>query len=314
MFFRPPARSARAWVVLFGLLPAVAVAPQGVAVSADGTVVEVAVLAGERAAGFGRRLERLGLGSAELLAEIARREPLGEYRFLPPAEALPGLRRFEGMFPPGSWRVTVPGGGGYGVCLAVTRALLEESRRRLEGLAAESGLSPDNGLSLPETLALAGLVEKETVGRQGYTLVASVFLKRLRHGVRLCSCPSVEYALGYHRPFLLRSDLAVDSPYNTYRHPGLPPGPICFFSDEALRAAARPADSPYWFFLFDWAANELVFSAGQAEHERRSLEARRGYVRRFGPGSLYRRYPGLFYEPVGAPGGALAQVPSNPLP
>ncbi len=310
--FRPRGRLRRPLLPAAGLLALLAAAaaqegarPAGIAAGLAGRApaeaaagrAEVSVEIGERLADFGRRLERRGLGSAGLLGEIARREPLAEYPFLPPRAA---ARRFEGMFPPGRYAIALPAARPgesarerrYRACLAVVRALLGESRRRLEGL--ELG----NDLGLRRTLILASLVEKEAVSRRGYGEVASVFLKRLRHGMRLASCPSVEYALGYHRPFLLRADLAVDSPYNTYRYAGLPPTPICFFSDEALRAAARPAASPFWFFLFDWTRGELVFSTGYAEHARRAVEARRNYGRLHGADRMYRKYPGLFYEPV----------------
>jgi UPF0755 protein len=69
-------------------------------------------------------------------------------------------------------------------------------------------------------------VEKESVKKENFEEVASVFFNRMRTGQTLGSCPTVEYALGYHRPFLLESDVRIQSPYNVYRNKGLPPTPI----------------------------------------------------------------------------------------
>jgi UPF0755 protein len=69
--------------------------------------------------------------------------------------------------------------------------------------------------------------------------VAIVFHRRLRSGIPFGSCPSVEYVLGSHRPFLTSDDVSIHSPYNLYKKPGLTPTPICFFSDSALQDALR---------------------------------------------------------------------------
>lgn len=82
---------------------------------------------------------------------------------------------------------------------------------------------PSGGLPPCSDLILASIVQKEDFPGHEYGLVASVFLNRLKTGMRLDSCASVEFTLGYNRPFLLRSDIAVQSPYDTYRIKGLPP-------------------------------------------------------------------------------------------
>jgi UPF0755 protein len=262
-------------------------------------------------ADFCRRLEELGLGSRAIVEEIARTEPLPEYPFVPPAgESLLGvqaaagggdpLRRFEGLFVPGSYPIVLPARppgqslreSGARAALQVIRTLLDRAAERLE---------PGGGQSRYEALILASIVEKEAVFHRRYEQVASVFQNRLRAGMRLASCPSVEYALGYHRPFLLRSDLALDSPYNTYRRHGLPPTPICFFSDAALQAVLRPVESPFYFFVVDWTAGDLYFAADFAGHQENVALARRSFAARYGAAEMYRRHPGLFYEPVPLP-------------
>jgi len=130
-------------------------------------------------------------------------------------------------------------------------------------------------------------------------MVASVFFNRLAEQMHLSSCPTLEYALGYHRPFLTRKDLGLDSPYNTYRYTGLPPTPIAFFSPEALAAVQHPALSDYLFFVFDWTKPRLLFARTPPEHERQAQQAEEEYARKYGLAELHRKYPGLFYRQVG---------------
>jgi UPF0755 protein len=108
------------------------------------------------------------------------------------------------------------------------------------------------GLGVRELVTLASLVEKETARADERTLVAGVYTNRLRIGMGLQCDPTVIYALekaGRYDGNLRRADLSFDSPYNTYRYPGLPPGPIAAPGRAALAAAASPADVPYLYFV-----------------------------------------------------------------
>jgi UPF0755 protein len=117
-----------------------------------------------------------------------------------------------------------------------------------EGLA-------DQGLSVYEGVTLASIVEREAVVTNERPLIASVYLNRLDIGMKLDADPTVQYALGYQedtgewwkRPLLL-VDLEVDSPYNTYKNPTLPPGPIANPGLESIRAVAEPANTEFMFF------------------------------------------------------------------
>lgn len=104
-----------------------------------------------------------------------------------------------------------------------------------------------------ELLILASIVEKETGVADERPQVASVFVNRLKKGMLLQTDPTVIYALtkGEHdlgRP-LLRRDLEVDSPYNTYKYAGLPPTPICSPGTASIMAAAHPDKTPYLYFV-----------------------------------------------------------------
>jgi UPF0755 protein len=107
-------------------------------------------------------------------------------------------------------------------------------------------------LSVRELVTLASIVEKETGKSDERPLVAAVYANRLRIGMPLQCDPTVIYALqraGRYNGNLTRADLQGDSPYNTYRYPGLPPGPIAAPGQASLQAAAHPADVPYIYFV-----------------------------------------------------------------
>ena len=111
------------------------------------------------------------------------------------------------------------------------------------------------GLALYEGVTLASIVEREALRDDEKPMIASVFLNRLAAGMRLDADPTVQYILGNQPgrggwwPVPLRSaDLRLDSPYNTYIYPGLPPGPIANPGLSALRAVAFPAQTPYYYF------------------------------------------------------------------
>ncbi len=106
-------------------------------------------------------------------------------------------------------------------------------------------------LSRPQIVTLASLVEKEAREPSERPLIAGVFYNRLKKHWRLESCATVQYALGSWKPQLTYKDLDVNSPYNTYRHPGLPPGPICNPGAAALEAASHPAQTDLMFFVAD---------------------------------------------------------------
>jgi UPF0755 protein len=108
------------------------------------------------------------------------------------------------------------------------------------------------GLSAREVVTIASLVEKETASAPERPIVSAVYQNRLRIGMGLQCDPTVIYALqlaGKWNGNLTRENLRVDSPYNTYRYAGLPPGPIASPGRASLEAAVRPAEAPYLYFV-----------------------------------------------------------------
>ncbi len=104
-------------------------------------------------------------------------------------------------------------------------------------------------LNLHQLLTLASIIEKEAVDPSEMPLISAVFWNRLRLEMPLQADPTVQYAVGKDRQRLTRDDLLVESPFNTYRRVGLPPGPIASPSLAAIRAAANPAAVGYLYFV-----------------------------------------------------------------
>ncbi len=109
------------------------------------------------------------------------------------------------------------------------------------------------GLSLYAAVTLASIVEREAVVPEEQPLIASVFINRLRMGMKLEADPTVQYVLGlqgegWWKAPLSLADLEIDTPFNTYRYPGLPPTPIANPGLAAIRAVAFPAESTYLYF------------------------------------------------------------------
>jgi UPF0755 protein len=110
----------------------------------------------------------------------------------------------------------------------------------------------EQNLSIRQVVALASLVEKETAKAEERPIVAAVYRNRLALGMPMQADPTVVYALakaGRYDGNIRKQDLAMDSPYNTYRYPGLPPGPIASPGKAALEAAVAPADVKHLYFV-----------------------------------------------------------------
>lgn len=104
-------------------------------------------------------------------------------------------------------------------------------------------------LTRHDAVTLASIVEREAVRPEERPAIAAVYYNRLRKGMRLEADPTIQYALGHHTSRVLYRDLDIDSPYNTYRRVGLPPGPIGSPGAPSLAAAVNPAQVPYLFFV-----------------------------------------------------------------
>ncbi len=138
----------------------------------------------------------------------------------------------------------------------------------------------DSSAPVHDTVTLASLVEKEARLRGERPLIASVFLNRLKIGMALQCDPTTIYAAlleARYRGTIYRSDLESRQAYNTYQHPGLPPGPIANPGIASLKAALQPAQSDYLYFVARAdGSGSHQFSAALDQHARAVQEYRRG--------------------------------------
>lgn len=126
------------------------------------------------------------------------------------------------------------------------------ARFRASFSAGQQAAAARQGLTVRQVVTLASLVEKETARADERPLVAAVYRNRMRIGMLMQADPTVVYALrrlGRYDGNIRRADLQIDSRYNTYRYPGLPPGPIAAPGQASLAAVVEPADVRYLYFV-----------------------------------------------------------------
>lgn len=215
-----------------------------------------------------RLYEEAGVGPAAAFLAASRRVDLI-------ASLDPAARDLEGYLFPDTYAFprNVPA---EVVAERMVRRFLEVFDADLRRAAAAQGLS------VREAVTLASLVEKETARPEERPLVAAVYHNRLRRGIPLQCDPTVIYALtlaGRYDGNLRRADLAFDSPYNTYRYPGLPPGPIAAPGRASLEAAVRPAAVDYLYFVSRNDGSH-VFATTLAEHARNVRQYQIEFFRR----------------------------------
>lgn len=131
-------------------------------------------------------------------------------------------------------------------------------------------------LTRNDVITMASIVEKEAKLPEERPVIAAVYYNRLRAGMLLQADPTVQYALGRHQARLFYKDLEVESPYNTYRHPGLPPGPIASPGKPSIIAALYPANVPYEYFVA-LPDGHHEFRANLREHDEAKAIARRAW-------------------------------------
>lgn len=119
-----------------------------------------------------------------------------------------------------------------------------------------------------ELLTMASLIEKEATAKADRHLISSVFYNRISSKMPLQTDPTVAYALGRHLERTLYEHLDVDSPYNTYKYQGLPPGPIANSGESSIEAALNPAESDYLFFLAEYGTGEVHYAKTFEEHKK----------------------------------------------
>ena len=215
----------------------------------------------------------------EFAAELQRRQLLDGSAFLVLAQrgtaAYPWLRSrpdgasLEGYLFPSTYRLTA-----QTTPQELINALLRKFGEVLTPVMREQIRRRE--LTIHEVVTLASIVEREAALPGERRRIAGVYVNRLRDGIGLYADPTVQYALGYQsgietwwkRPLLFQ-DLEIESPYNTYRYAGLPPGPICNPGLASLQAAIDPEAHELFYFVANDVAGDgsHVFARTLAEHE-----------------------------------------------
>jgi len=196
---------------------------------------ELVVPEGWRARDIAERLEKRGLARADAFLSVVNDPQLA-------AELGVEGDDLEGYLFPETYRLSrgLP-------AREIARAMVEQFHGAWRQIAPAAHRSD---LSMREVVILASIVEKETGAPEERPLIAAVFLNRLERGMRLQTDPSVIYGIQDFDGNITRDHLEdADNPYNTYRHGGLPPGPIASPGLDALRAVVEPADSDYLYFV-----------------------------------------------------------------
>ncbi|MEH7119039.1 endolytic transglycosylase MltG [Neobacillus vireti] len=147
-------------------------------------------------------------------------------------------------------------------------AMLDKTRTVLSDYTEKS---KEKKLSIHQLLTMSSLVEEEATGKADRKTIASVFYNRLKQGMPLQTDPTVLYAEGKHKEKVYYKDLQVDSPYNTYKNTGLPPGPISNSGRISIEAALEPNQTDYYYFLAT-ADGSVIFTKTLAEHNQKKAQ------------------------------------------
>jgi UPF0755 protein len=146
--------------------------------------------------------------------------------------------------------------------------MLEQTRKVITPYLAE--LSEEE-FTAHQLLTMSSLIEEEATEKADRKDISSVFYNRIEQDMPLQTDPTVLYAQGKHKERVLYEDLEVDSPYNTYKHKGLPPGPIANAGKDSVEAALNPSETKYLYFLATPEGN-VIFTNTLDEHNTAKAE------------------------------------------
>jgi UPF0755 protein len=219
----------------------------------------------------------------ETIFDIARE--LGEAKLMAASEFLkaaqdpslirdmaPGAKSLEGFLFPATYNLAR-----HTTATELTGMMVRKFRDAMQRLSTSQTNGADSETGLLPVVTLASLVERETPKPEERPIVAGVYANRLKKGMLLQCDPTVIYALeevGEYKGALTFKDLRYDSPYNTYTHVGLPPGPIGNPGEASLRAALNPAPTDYLYFVANTEGGHF-FASTLAEHNRNVVKYHR---------------------------------------
>jgi UPF0755 protein len=182
-----------------------------------------------------QRLQDDGLGSAEAYRNAFLRDTI--------VAAGERSKNLEGYLFPSTYLMPIGATPKVVEQIMTSQFLKELPRNALQKARA-------HGLTVPQVVTLASLIEREAKADDERPLMAGVYYNRLRLGMPLEVDATIEYALPAHHSIITYADLKLDSPYNTYRHQGLPPTPIANPGEASLLAAFNPKASDYLYYVY----------------------------------------------------------------
>ena len=233
----------------------------GLIAKPDSDEVAVTIPEGFELREIADKLEKEGLIDKNKFYDAVKNHSF-DYEFL---KGIPvGDNRLEGFLFPDTYT--------FSKTLDNETTILEKMLKRFEQIYSKSMTEKANQLSMTdyEVITLASVIEREARTTDDFYLVSSVFHNRLKRTDSLKylqSCATVQYILKERKSVLSEKDTKIDSPYNTYRYPGLPAGPICSPGKAAIDAALNPKHTDYLYFLND-SDGKLHFSTTYAEHQK----------------------------------------------
>jgi len=213
-----------------------------------------------------KTMEDAGLGSAADFLHIAETQTQLISDLAPDAKSL------EGYLFPNTYQFTRTQS-----LEEMAATMVHQFRQVAQQIGLNSGVNSGVNAEVPHVVTMASIVEKETAAPEERPRVASVYYNRLARKMALDADPSVIYAellTGTYQGSLHHADLAVNSPYNTYRFPGLPPGPIGNPGKSALEAALHPDSTKFFYFVSDGNGHHR-FARSLEEHNRNVTAYRR---------------------------------------
>ena len=246
---RPPRRGRTVlWLVLIVIMAAAV----GLALARDALTGDDASTAAEVSTAPAQRLLiREGLRREDIAKLLDDETSISGERYL--ALTGPGARgrarahtgkptSLEGFLFPATYEITAQ---------TTAQELVDEQLAAYDANTSQVNYSyaRSKNLTKYDVLILASMIEREVAVAKERPIVAGVMYNRLKAGMRLDIDATVQYAIGEWKPELTASDLAIDSPYNTRRFTGLPPGPISNPGLDSIRAAARPEKVPYLYYV-----------------------------------------------------------------
>lgn len=245
---------------------AVATGDESPEAGGDAQVIEVTLVEGQRAEQFGEEIEKAGYpnGTQVFMDALKNPDVRKGWDFL---EDVPADASLEGFLFPDTYTFTTDYTGEDMVSV-----MLENFNAKVSEQTRES--FRDQGLSIYEAITVASIVEREAAVAEERPVIAAVYLNRLAQDPQMLlnADPTIQYAVGgpgnwWPAP-LTTEQLEVDSPYNTYIHTGLPPGPISNPGIASIQAVGKPADVDYLYFVAkNDDTGEHVFATTYEEHQ-----------------------------------------------